>query len=252
MTATDTTTRPRTSTLDRSTLMRLAETEYQRFADTLRTLTPEDWPRPTDCPAWDIRAMAGHCLGMAQMTATMREAMRQQKAAGKRGGVLIDALTAVQVEKNADLSTDELIHRFEEIGPKAVKGRRRTPGFMRGMRLKPDEVINGVPEAWTMGYLLDTILTRDPWMHRMDIARATGTPPVLSADHDGVLIANVVEEWAERHGEGCELTLTGVAGGHWTFGAGGPRLEADAVDFCRTTSGRAPASTGLLATEVPF
>jgi hypothetical protein len=32
--------------------------------------------------------------------------------------------------------------------------------------------INGVPEPWTLGYLIDVILTRDPWMHRMDIAAA--------------------------------------------------------------------------------
>ena len=35
--------------------------------------------------------------------------------------------------------------------------------------------MNGVTEPWTLGYLIDVILTRDPWMHRMDIAAATGT-----------------------------------------------------------------------------
>jgi hypothetical protein len=34
-------------------------------------------------------------------------------------------------------------------------------------------------------------------------------------------------------------------------GAGGPAIDMDAVDFCRTVSGRAPAD-GLLGTEVPF
>jgi len=45
--------------------------------------------------------------------------------------------------------------------------------------------------------------------------------------------------------------LTGPAGGR--FGAGGEaeRLELDALDFCRTLSGRA-AGAGLLATGVPF
>lgn len=253
MTATDTTTkRPRTSTLDRPTLMKLAETEYDRFIAMLHSLDPQDWHRPTDCPAWDVRDMVGHCLGMAEMAASMREGMRQQKEAGKRGGVFIDALTAIQVEKNASLSTAELIAKFEKVGPKAAKARRRTPGFMRGMRMKPDEVINDIPEPWSMGFLLDTILTRDPWMHRMDIARATGVEPRLSADHDGVLVGDVVNEWGSRHREECELTLTGPAGGRWTFGSGGPSYEVDAIDFCRTASGRPPKATGLLATEVPF
>ncbi len=40
-------------------------------------------------------------------------------------------------------------------------------------------------------------------------------------------------------------------GVEWSWGAGGLRLELDAVDFCRTLSGRGPAE-GLLAVEVPF
>jgi hypothetical protein len=57
-----------------------------------------------------------------------------------------------------------------------------------------------------MGYLLDTILTRDPWMHRVDIARATGRDMVLTADHDGRIVADVVAEWARRHGQPFTLT----------------------------------------------
>jgi hypothetical protein len=104
--------------------------------------------------------------------------------------------------------------------------------------------------AWTFGYLVETILTRDPWMH-IDLADATGQPLELTADHDGVLVADVAAEWAARHGEPCALTLTGPAGGSWSFGPHGPHLELDAIDFCRRVSGRAPAE-GLLATQVPF
>ena len=40
----------------------------------------------------------------------------------------------------------------------------------------------------------------------------------LTADHDGVLVADVVTEWAARHGQPCRLRLTGAAGGEWSFG----------------------------------
>jgi hypothetical protein len=73
----------------------------------------------------------------------------------------------------------------------------------------------------------------------------------LTADHDGALVADVVTEWAGRHGQPCSVRLTGPAGGTWTFGAGGSEVEMDAVDFCRTLSGRGSAS-GLLETAVPF
>jgi uncharacterized protein (TIGR03083 family) len=108
-------TRPRTSTLDRPTLMRLAAAEYDRFITLLRSLHAEDWPRATECPGWDVRAMVSHTLGMAEMAATIREGRRQQKAANKRGGVFLDALTALQVEERAGLT-----ERYAVIGPRAA------------------------------------------------------------------------------------------------------------------------------------
>jgi hypothetical protein len=99
--------------------------------------------------------------------------------------------------------------------------------------------------------LVDTILTRDPWMHRIDISRALQRPYEPTADHDGVLVADIVTEWAGRHGKPCELTLTGAAGGHWSFGAGGEAIELDAIEFVRTVSGR-ETGDGLLAIAVPF
>ena len=244
-------TRPRTSTLDRPTLMRLAGTEYERFTTMLAGLSAQDWARPTECPGWDVRAMAGHILGMAEMAASVRESVRQQRAAGKRAEKGIDALTAVQVEEHADLTPEELVERLRRTGPRAARARRRTPGLIRRLRMPELQPIGGIPEAWTMGFLIDTILTRDPWMHRIDIARAAGRELHLTADHDGVLVADVVTEWANRHGQPCQLRLTGSVGGRWTFGTGGPALALDAVEFCRTVSGREPAS-GLLAVAVPF
>ncbi|MDQ3716543.1 MAG: maleylpyruvate isomerase family mycothiol-dependent enzyme [Actinomycetota bacterium] len=246
-----TTTRPRTSTLDRAVLRRLAATEYDRFSTMLAGLDGRDWSRPTECPDWDVRAMAGHVLGMAEMAASIREMVRQQRAAKKRGGLPIDALTAVQVDKNAALSVQELIDRFAVVGPCAARARRRTPGFIRRRSMPDQQDVGGVSETWTAGFLLDTILTRDPWMHRVDISRATGHKLDLTADHDGVLVEDVVTEWSIRHGKPCSLRLSGTAGGSWTFGEGGPALDLDAIDFCRTVSGREPA-TDLLATQVPF
>jgi hypothetical protein len=64
-------------------------------------------------------------------------------------------------------------------------------------------------------------------------------------------VADVVDEWAQRHGRPFELVLTGPAGGRWQVGTGGERIELDAVEFCRTLSGRVEGH-GLLATAVPF
>lgn len=240
---------PRRPAMARDTAMRLAAEAYLRLLEDLRRLQPDEWSRPTDCPAWDVKAMAGHVLGMAEMSASLPEQLRQTRAAGKAGGVFIDALTALQVAKHAADSPAQLMERFAVIGPKAAKARRRTPGLVRGRNMPVEQRVNGVDEPWTLGFLVDVILTRDTWMHRIDIARAVGREPLLTADHDGVLVADVVEEWAERHGQPCTLTLTGPAGGSWAFGRDGVVITEDAVEFCRRLSGRGKAA---LDTEVPF
>ncbi len=105
-------------------------------------------------------------------------------------------------------------------------------------------------ERWTIGFLVDVILTRDPFMHRVDISRATGVPIQVTPDHQGVLLDDVVREWGSRHAQPYRLELTGPADGTWKSGAGGEPISMDAVEFCRSLSGR--ASAGLLATRVPF
>lgn len=253
-TTTDFFDRPLTSRWPRDVAMARAAEEYDRLARALRELSPQEWERPTCCAGWDVRAMAGHCLGMARMMTSMRETMRQQRVAGRiaraRGGVMIDALTALQVDEHAGLTTDEVVRGLEEVGPRAVRGRRRVRGPMRRMTMT-DEGDGSRVETWWMGYLVDTILTRDPWMHRADIADATGRAMELTADHDGVIVADVVAEWAARHGRPYDLVLTGPAGGTWSSGRGGEEIELDAVDFCRSVSGRRPAA-GLAGVWVPF
>ena len=249
---------PRKSALDRAVALRLAATEYQRCTDVFRALSPAQWQAPTCCPAWDIRRMAAHMLGMVEMAASIRESFRQQRKAGKiagrEGSTHLDALTGLQVDERATWTPQQITDKYAARAGAAVAGRRRTPPFVRSRTMPMSQDINGAPEPWTFGYLIDVILTRDPWMHRLDIAAATGTEPRLTADHDGVIVADVVAEWASRHGKEFTLTLTGPAGGTWRQGENGPELTLAAADFCRATA-RRPASVTLdqlMNTEVPY
>ena len=245
---------PYVSALDHDVARRLAATEYDRVIATFELLTPEDWHRSTDCAGWDVRAMAGHMVGMTQMATSLRETLRQQLATKRRvrrdGGLAIDAMTALQVEEHASLGTPELVQRLRAHAPKAVRFRFGVPALMTNRQIDP-QTVNGAQEHWTLGYLLHTILTRDPFMHRIDIARATGVLVPSTPEHEGVIVDDVVREWAARHGVACTLELTGPAGGRWELGEGGEQITMDASEFCRAISGRA-AAPGLLATEVPF
>ena len=236
--------------------MALAATEYDRFVSAIERLDASDWSKPTANELWDVKAMVGHVVGMMKMNARLREMVRQQSVAAKdakrTGGTSLDAMTALQVREHAGLTPDELVGVARETAPKALKGRSRIPAAMRAL-VPIDPGMPNEPK-WKLGYLIDVILTRDPWMHRSDLAAATGHEMVLTADHDGRLIADVVREWAGRHGQPFTLVLTGPAGGTYTQGAGGERIELDAVEFCRTLSGRGSGAVDspLLKTEVPF
>jgi uncharacterized protein (TIGR03083 family) len=168
-----------------------------------------------------------------------------------RAGGGVDALTSVQVRKTAQLSASELVDRFADVGPRAARGRRRLARAIGRLPVPEAQVVGGQQERWAFGFLFDVILTRDTWMHRADISRAVGRGMELTPEHDGVLVADVVAEWAERHGRPYRLRLTGPAGGEWVAGEDGEELELDAVDFCRLLSGRG-AGAGLLAEQVPF
>ena len=246
--------RIRRRVLDRDTAMTLAATEYDRVTMLFESLTADQWAQPTDCPGWDVRAMAGHMLGMAQMIATVPALVRQQTAAQrgakKTGALMIDVLTAAQVATNAGLTTRELVAAMRDVGPKAARRRRRIPGFVRYRTMPDPKPFEHADEQWTFDFLFDVILTRDPFMHRLDISRAIGVPAQATAGHEGVIVDDVVREWAVRHGQPYRLTLSGPAGGTWQRGDG-EHLAMDAFDFCRAVSGRG-AATGLLSHQVPF
>lgn len=234
--------------------IQLAEEAYARFAEVVESLADADWGRETDCAGWTVRHLVGHMVGAMRSAASMREMLSQQreiKARTRReGGNEIDHMTQVQIDRTAGLSTAELAREFRALVASATAGRRRTPLPMRRLVRFPVEFA-GVSETWTLGYLVDVILTRDAWLHRVDLCRAVGAELVLTPDHDGRIVADVAAEWARRHGQSHRLQLDGPAGGSFAEGSGGPQLRLDAVEFCRVVSGRAMGE-GLLSTPVPF
>jgi uncharacterized protein (TIGR03083 family) len=231
--------------------MDLAETELRRMVDCLSGLSPADWGRPTVCAEWDVRALASHVLAMAEAQASMRQFAHDFRSASKRkDGKMIDAMTATQVRERSAMTPGAITHRLAIVAPRAVRARRRTPAPVRwAVRMRQDPPFE--TERWTFGYLVDIIFTRDTWLHRLDIARATDQAMVLSAEHDGRLVGDVVAEWSRRHGQQFSLRLSGPAGGSWHVGSDGEAIEMDALDFCWIVGSRR-AGAGLLETVVPF
>ena len=238
--------------LDRAEAAALAATENRRVLDLVRSFDAADWSRPTDCSAWDVHALVCHLVGAFEAFSSLRQLLYQgiagQRAA--RGRPHIDGMTEVQVRDRAGLTPDQLVERLAVSGPRAAEGRFRVPGPLRRLPMR-QRLPDGSTETWRLDYLLDVILTRDAWMHRVDLARATGRELELTADHDGRIVADVVAEWANRHGQPFSLVLTGPAGGRFVRGVDGEQITIDAVQLCRVLSGRQPGA-GLTRHPVPF
>ena len=241
---------------DRRQALALAEAAYDRFAGVVESRPgPDDWARPTDCDGWTVRDLVGHMVGAMRSAASVRELPSQQReissASAAEGGNETDVMTQVQIDRTAEPRPSRRSPaECRALVGRATAGRRRTPPRCAGCVRFPVTMADGT-ETWTLGYLVDVILTRDAWMHRIDLCRAIDRDAGADADHDGRIVADVVAEWGRRHGAPYRLSLTGPRAAHSPPARPTTSSRWTRVEFCRVVSGRESGS-GLLAVQVPF
>ncbi len=226
---------------DRATARANSAAEYGALAAFVAALGPDDWARPTDCEGWTVRHMVAHLAGAAESGARPSVALRHNAKAtlGALRGPLapVDYMCASQIADRAALTDEEVKRDLIQWTALAPDGIARTPGFVLRQRLPR---FAGLRPGATLRYLFDTIYTRDAWLHRVDLARATGRPRAESSA-DAEVIAQVIRDLdLEWEGPAVDLTLTGPGGGSWTIGEGAPaaHVREDGVAFMRLLSGR--------------
>lgn len=225
----------------------LATLELERFLALVTALSPEDWEKPTVCPLWNVQQMLAHVTGAAASYAHWSEFRRQGSAKVQRpyrasGLSRLDSLNQIQVDDRAHCTPAELIDELREVGPKAIATRAKLPALLRALRLPIPESGGIVP----LGYLTDLIYTRDMWMHRLDMCRATHREMNMTAGHDGRMTALVIRDLVKPlspHVRRASIvyTLTGTGGGTWQIGPKGSvqaSIALDVLDFHLLASGR--------------
>jgi uncharacterized protein (TIGR03083 family) len=236
----------------------MATVELDRFLALLERLAPDDWAKPTVCTDWDVREVTAHVAGAAASYARPSEFARQwsplaQRPYRRAGLGILDALNQIQVDDRATHDPAAVIAELRADGPRAIATRRRLPALARSIRL-PMPTLGFVP----IGYLTDLIYTRDMWVHRLDLSRATGQPMALTPDHDGRVIALVVRDLALKlaprlRSKSVNYDLVGPAGGAFRFGAG-PVVQAtirlDALDFAWLAAGRLTPVAAMTLAEI--
>jgi uncharacterized protein (TIGR03083 family) len=234
----------------------LAAEERRRWLALLTDLDEAQWGALSGCEGWTVKDLAAHLAGQGEQLASPVAAAKQGRAGKRlaRGRALVDGITEHQVGVRAGKRPHEVVAELERVLPAAERSRRRFPWTstrlaVRVEVLQPDGSIT--KERWPLAYMAQ-VLTRDLWMHRVDVTQALGRRMELTAAHDRRLLEDVVVDWARRHGQPFDLRLTGPAGGHWIRGDGGTYLERDAVDFARGLFGRGAPPPSPLVAVVPF
>src|SRR5260370_32673493 len=195
--------------------MGMATLELERFLALVTSLSEDEWEKPTACPRWNVRQILAHVTGAAASYARWSEFKRQNSLKVQRpyrasGLSFLESLNQIQVDDRACATPAALIDELQTVGPRAFATRARLPVLLRALRV-PLPALGIVP----IGYLTDLIYTRDMWMHRLDLCRATQREMVLTPEHDGRIVALVIRDLVRKltpriGGRAVAYELTGI------------------------------------------
>lgn len=222
----------------------VARAELSALVEEVHALPADRFLGRTDCVAWTVRDVVAHLAGAADEAVHPAVQARHMLTARTRLRKLplADALTAQQIADRSRRSAAEIVAELTRLTPKVPAARARVPGLVRRRKLPDPSALPGDD----LGYLLDVIYTRDVWMHRIDISRATGRALSDSGVEElvvGQIVRDLQRGWA---GPPVRLVLTGRVEGEWPLGGSpdGPEVTVDTVSLCRLLSGRSD-ETGL-------
>jgi uncharacterized protein (TIGR03083 family) len=218
----------------------LLRTELERLLALVETLDSADWAEPTACTEWTVRDVLAHQAGSYASGTSYREMIHQYRAKPKVGQLPEDAVNALQLAERTDMSAAQLIAEIRRVGPIAI---HKWAYQFRLFKLL--SVPHPVPGRLSMRHLMWVIHSRDTWMHRLDICRATGRTFEQAHGHDERIVALVILDVAKTlpqklDGRAVICELSGLASGVWKIGAGQATatIQMDALDFNIYASGR--------------
>lgn len=218
----------------------LLQTELSRFLQLAEDLGPDDWNKPTACSEWSVRDILAHQAGGYTSGIGHSEMFRQYLRWPRAGQLMEDAINEFQLRERADRTAEELIAELRQAGP--VAARKWAYGYRL---LKPVSAPHRDAGRISLRHLMWVIHSRDTWMHRLDICRATGREFEQTQAHDGRIVELVMLDVAgtlarKLDGPALVFDLTGTAGGTWKIGPGEPAatITMDALRFNIFASGR--------------
>ena len=224
-----------------------ARAELASFLELLSEVGPADLDQPTHWSLWRVRDIVAHQASHAQSGSGIKGFVAQLDPRLTRpyrstGMSMLDALNQAQVDRRKDQPFDRVVAELKQRTDASINARVRLHPLTRVLRVPVDPV-----GLMPLSTLLTEIFPRDMWIHRLDIADATGRPFGLDADHNEAMVAGIVRDAAKHaskrlRGTAVELRLRGAGDRAWSFGRGDVvSLEMGVADFARLASERATA-----------
>ncbi|HWL65906.1 MAG TPA: maleylpyruvate isomerase family mycothiol-dependent enzyme [Actinomycetota bacterium] len=227
--------------LDTEEAERISNEMSRALVQLLKELDVSEWDSPTDCDRWTVRDHVSHQIGWNEALISTRELFHQMSSAAgrvKEIGNIIDAQNQVQVDERRHLEPPQAIACLEETFPRGAAKRKRLSSILGRV-----PIYSAYLGGWMkVEYLAAAIFPRDIYMHRVDIAQATGRE-VKIGPAETRLIDDIVRDWFARTKTAVRLELTGPAARSYVSdNAPLATLRVDAVQFTRVLFGRADRS----------
>jgi uncharacterized protein (TIGR03083 family) len=213
----------------------VSRTQRLRLIDETFRLAPDQWQTRTECPRWTVFDIVAHVAAAMQNAANPMLWVSDGVLGKLRNprDAFLDAGNEIGINRRRGHPVDRLGADYRSLIDTA-----QPPRLMRRIPVP----VGGLPPRADVAYLVDVVLARDAWLHRYDIARATGgavDPDSTSTEVIAQVIRDLARAW---QGPDLVLDLTGPEGGTWLLGTNpdAPVATLPAVEFLRHLSGRVP------------
>ncbi len=163
---------------DENRLRAYVDTWTRAVADTLgllRSLSEQDWSRPTDLPGWDVRSVAAHLAHLeSELAGNPQEQVEVSEAAHVTS--FMGAYTEQGPVARRSWRTSEIVDELEASAATRLAALHADPPVDGAGA--PPITPGGIGWSW------ETLLSNRPldvWMHEQDIRRAVGRPGGLDS-----------------------------------------------------------------------
>jgi uncharacterized protein (TIGR03083 family) len=214
---------PKAGTIDDSTTWKLIHHQRAALADTLETLSPAQWARPSLCRGWSVQVAAAHVMAGAEQTGPTF--VRDMAAHGFRFNAMIDRVA----QRSGTLSPEEIIGR--------LRARATTTNHPPApiMTMLGEVVVHGADICRPLGVATD--VAPEAAAACLTMYTAVSFPVGTKKRIAGLHLQATDVDWSHRSGavvsgpsQGLLLAMTGRARGL-------DDLEGDGVQELRTRMG---------------